>query len=76
MSKREPRDPTARKVAALTGLTYRQVWRLARKGCIPCTIIGRRMVMTPAQFEQLDRDGVKPEPKDTDEQSPFIRRIA
>ena len=69
-------DPTAQKIAAHTGLTYRQVWRLARKGCIPVTIIGRRMAMTAGQWERLDREGVKPEPKDEDERPTFLRKIA
>jgi len=59
-------------VMALTGLGRNQVYRLARKGCIPASIIGRRFVMTPGQFEQLKRDGVRPEPA----RPSFIKKVA
>lgn len=64
-------------VMALTGLGRNQVYRLAKKGCIPATVIGRRFVMTEGQLDQLKREGVKPEPITTDHQQPtFIKRRA
>lgn len=58
------RTPTmVARVMAETGLGRNQVYRLARKRCIPATIIGRKFCMTEAQFERLQREGVKPEPQ-------------
>lgn len=77
MSKREPRDPTAQEIAAMTGLGYRQVWKAAREGRIPVTIEGRRMSMTDGQRERLNREGVKPKPKNPKpDKNPFLKSVA
>lgn len=62
------------RVMALTGLGRRQVFRLVREGRIPGAVVGRKIVITPGQFEQLQREGIRPER--TPEAASFIRRVA
>ena len=61
-------------VCVATGLGKRQVLRLTREGRIPATIISRRFVMTAAQFEQLQREGIAPKREAV--APSFVRRIA
>lgn len=67
-------------VMALTGLTKRQVLRLTREGRIPAAIVSGRFVMTPAQRDQLNHEGVRPtQPTPADNPlapSQFIRKVS